>query len=200
MMSRSPKSNHFFPQSLENAVFILSWCCPWCLCSFPYEPHHDKTNKMTVRPATTQISLGIRPVWSESLLCPQWVAKDPSLLHADSEDWSDWVFAGCHFVGFVMRQLVWWLGQDVEFSCSWSLSFHLPPAIWYEPEQEIMVLFILHKLILQMRMCSHPVGLDVWFLVGLFVNFNTSSVRTVKALARLRGCAGSLEPSLVAYA
>ena len=79
------------------------------------EPPHDKTNKMTVRPAKTQISLGIRPVWSESLLCTQWVAKDPSFLHANSED-SDqtgrmprliWVFAGrtYHFVGFVMRRL-----------------------------------------------------------------------------------------------
>ena len=29
-----------------------------------YEPPYDKTNKMTVRPAKTQISLGIRPVWS----------------------------------------------------------------------------------------------------------------------------------------
>ena len=28
------------------------------------EPTHDKTNNMTVRPAKTQISLGIRPVWS----------------------------------------------------------------------------------------------------------------------------------------
>ena len=26
------------------------------------EPQHDKTNKMSVRPAKTQISLGIRPV------------------------------------------------------------------------------------------------------------------------------------------
>ena len=79
------------------------------------EPRHDKTNKVSVRPAKTQISLGIRPVWSESSLCAQWVAKDPSFLHADSED-SDqtgrmprliWVFAGrtCHFVGFVMRRL-----------------------------------------------------------------------------------------------
>ena len=33
-----------------------------------YEPEHDKTNKMSVRPAKTQISLGIRPVWSESSL------------------------------------------------------------------------------------------------------------------------------------
>ena len=34
---------------------------------------------MDVRPAKTQISLGIRPVWSESLLCAQWVAKESSL-------------------------------------------------------------------------------------------------------------------------
>ena len=33
-----------------------------------FEPPHDKTNKMHVRPAKTQISLGIRPVWSESSL------------------------------------------------------------------------------------------------------------------------------------
>ena len=33
-----------------------------------YEPRHDKTNKMNVRPAKTQISLGIRPVWSASSL------------------------------------------------------------------------------------------------------------------------------------
>ena len=57
---------------------------------------------MSVRPSKTQISLGIRPVWSESSLCAHWVAKDPRFLHADSED-SDqsgrmsrliWVFAG----------------------------------------------------------------------------------------------------------
>ena len=28
-----------------------------------YEPRHDKTNKVTVRPAKTQISLGIRNVY-----------------------------------------------------------------------------------------------------------------------------------------
>ena len=71
--------------------------------------------KMSVRPSKTRISLGIRPVWSESSLFAQWVAKDPMFLNADSED-SDqtgrmprliWVFAGriCHFVGFVMRRL-----------------------------------------------------------------------------------------------
>ena len=64
---------------------------------------NDKTNKLTVHPAKTQISLGIHPVWSESLLCTQWVAKDPSFLHVDSKDPDQtgrmprliWVFYGC---------------------------------------------------------------------------------------------------------
>ena len=67
------------------------------------EPPLVKTNNVVAFPAKTQISLGIRSVWSESSLCAQWVAKDPSFLHADSED-SDQtgrmprlirVFAGC---------------------------------------------------------------------------------------------------------
>ena len=61
-----------------------------------------KRTKWHERPAKTQISLGIRPVWSESSLCAQWVAKDPCFLHADSEDSVQtgriprliWVFAG----------------------------------------------------------------------------------------------------------
>ena len=73
-------------------------------------PPHDKINKMTVRPAKTQISLGIRPVWSESSLCAKWVAEDPSFLHVDSEEWSDQAdlslrWAHSHFVGFAMRWL-----------------------------------------------------------------------------------------------
>ena len=89
---------------------------PGLHCLSRFEPPHNKTNKMTVRPAKTQISLGIRPVWSEYSLCAQWVAKDLSFLHADSED-SDHtgrmarlvcVFTGrtCYFVGFVMRRLI----------------------------------------------------------------------------------------------
>ena len=76
-----------------------------------------KPTKWHVHPAKTQISLGIRPVWSESSLCAQWVAKGSSFLHADSEDFDQtgrmprmiWVFAGRtgHFVGFVMRRLIW---------------------------------------------------------------------------------------------
>ena len=67
-----------------------------------HEPRHDKTNKMSVRPAKTQISLGIRPVWSESSLSA-WRNLGSLASHwAHSED-SDqtgrmprliWVFAG----------------------------------------------------------------------------------------------------------
>ena len=75
-----------------------------------YEPPRDKTNNVAVRPAKTMIRLGIRPVWSESSLCAQWVAKGPSFLHADSEE-SDqtgrmprliWVFAGRTLIVFVL--------------------------------------------------------------------------------------------------
>ena len=73
----------------------------------------------SVRPSKTQTSLGIHPDWSESSMCAQWVAKDPSFLRVDSED-SDrtgqmhrliWVFAGhiCHFVGFVMRRPIYYI-------------------------------------------------------------------------------------------
>ena len=75
-----------------------------------------KPTEWHVRPAKTQISLGIRPVWLESSLCAQKVVKGPMFLHADSEDYDQtgrmprliWVFTGrtCHCVGFVTRQLI----------------------------------------------------------------------------------------------
>ena len=68
------------------------------------EPH-VKTNKMSVCPAKTQISLSIRPVWSESLPCAQWVANDPRFLHGNSEDSDQTGRMLTHFVGFVMSRL-----------------------------------------------------------------------------------------------
>ena len=67
-----------------------------------YELPRDKTSKMTVRPAKTQISLGIRPVWSESSLSAWRKLGSLATHRAHSED-SDqtgqmprliWVFAG----------------------------------------------------------------------------------------------------------
>ena len=86
-----------------------------CVTHSKYEPPRDKTNNVAVCPAKTQISLGIHPVWSESSLCTQWVAKGPSFLHADSKD-SDQTgrtprliclrWAHTHFLGFVTRWLI----------------------------------------------------------------------------------------------
>ena len=92
-----------------------------------FELPRDKTNNVAVRPAKTQISLGIRPVWSESSLCAQWVAKGPSFLHADSED-SDqtglmprliWVFAGRTLTLLVLSQGGSFL-LDIFHSCFFS--------------------------------------------------------------------------------
>ena len=76
-----------------------------------------KLTKWHVRPAKTQISLGIRPVWSGSSLSA-WRNLWPSANHWAHREGSDqtgrmprllWVFAGCtcHFVDFVMRQLIY---------------------------------------------------------------------------------------------
>ena len=83
-----------------------------------YEPWHDKTNKMSVRPAKTQISLGGCPGWSESSLGAQsqkaWALSYP--LSAQRRLWSDWADAQAdlslrwvhsHFAGFVMSRLIY---------------------------------------------------------------------------------------------
>ena len=93
----------------------LSWL-PCSVCSkllLTFESPHDKTNNVAVHPAKTQISLGIRPVWSESSLsawrklgslATHWAHSEGSdqTVHADlSLRW-----AHSHFVGFDMRWLI----------------------------------------------------------------------------------------------
>ena len=73
-------------QNVEHSSCIADKSTFWkniTVASLKSEPRHDKTNKMSVRPAKTQISLGIHLVWSESSLSAQWVAKDPRFLHAE---------------------------------------------------------------------------------------------------------------------
>ena len=97
-------------------------------------------------------------------------------------------------VNIVLQSIYLW-------HCSMCISIWITPVYKsIEPAHEIMALFVLRKFILQTCMRSHPVGIDVRLLVRPFVYFHTSCVQTAKALARLRGCAGSPEPSLVAYA
>ena len=57
------------------------------------EPHRDKTNKMSVRPAKTQISLGIRPIWS--VLAVRLIGSQVPKLSSSGQwrRWSDWADA-----------------------------------------------------------------------------------------------------------
>ena len=119
-------------------------------------PLMTKPTKWHVHPAKTQISLVIHPVWSESSPCAQLVTKDPSFLHADSED-SDqtgrmprliWVFAGCtcHFVGFVTR----WLKFFLPYSLAVSFHFYtfLQPGGQFKQELELLK----HKLLIKITL------------------------------------------------
>ena len=76
--------------------------------------------KWPVRPAKTQISLGIRPVWLKPLLWAQWVAKDPSSLHADIRGlWSDWADAQADLsLQWVRMPLCWFCHEAAHFAHS----------------------------------------------------------------------------------
>ena len=74
----------------------------------------SKPTKWSVCPVNTQISLGLRSVWSESSLSAWWKLGSLPTHWVHSEDWSDWTdaqadlslrWAHSHFVGFVMRWL-----------------------------------------------------------------------------------------------
>ena len=119
----------------------MGWWFMGSQCNITFEPPHDKTNKLTMHPAKTQISLGMCPIWSESLLCSQWVAEDPVFLHADCED-SDqtgrmsrliWVFGRtCNFVGFVMRRF-----SFVQKECTLQCDSNLRP---WDPQFAILTI------------------------------------------------------------
>ena len=100
--------------------------------NFMFESRHDKTNKVSMRPAKTQISLGIRPVWSVFAVRMKkaWVLSYP--LSAQRRLWSDWAdahaelslrWAHSHFVGFVMSGLIWETFQCFlrkrKYKCTW---------------------------------------------------------------------------------
>ena len=106
---------------------ILKWQCVPELFSelkLAFAPPHDKTNKVACAPSEAQISLGIRPVWSESSLSA-WRKLGSLAIHwAHSED-SDqsgrmprliWVFAGRTVILLVLScrdSFVWrWSGRD----------------------------------------------------------------------------------------
>ena len=58
-------ANFQLPSVFQTVCFYV--CYHWYHTG-TCEPRHDKTNNVAARPAKTQISLGICPVWSESSL------------------------------------------------------------------------------------------------------------------------------------
>ena len=74
------------------------------------EPRYDKNNNVAVRPAKTQIILGIRPVWSESSLSAWTNLRSLATHWAHSEDWSDWAQGNkIYFKGtWFMKQIPPW--------------------------------------------------------------------------------------------
>ena len=94
-------------KSLNVPKYVLNWkqiqCCFWWyfrdfikIWTIPWQNQQND-----VCPAKTQISLGIRPVWSESSQCTQWVAEDPMFPHVESED-SDQTSLGAHVILLVL--------------------------------------------------------------------------------------------------
>ena len=161
----------------------------------------SKPTKWYVCPAKTQISLGIRPVWSGSSLsawrhlgslATHWAHSEDSdqtgrMLGAQPRCWF------CYEVAQVFSLTCKCFPETHQKQKRQIFGFnsHSFFRLWYF-SSSVNSFF--------KRACAAvQLGLDVWFLVGPFVYFHTLCVRTAKALARLRGCAGSPEPSLVAF-
>ena len=113
-----------FPsQYMHNAKF--SNCYLWCneLCSqfkVKMSSHMTKPTKWYVHPVKTQISLGIRPVWSESSLSA-WRKHGSLATHSAHSEDSDqtgrmprliWVFTGCTLILLVLSSRGSFLFRD----------------------------------------------------------------------------------------
>ena len=112
------------------------------------EPRHDETNRMSAGPVKTQISLCICPVWSVFTvrLKKPWVLSYP--LSAQRRHWSDWAdaqvdlslrWAHSHFVGFVMRQLIFWCREGilgVSLISTHKICFFIWATTWQNQQNE----------------------------------------------------------------
>ena len=133
-------------QSHQGTAHQHSWPEPSCSHK-QYELAHDKTNKMTLRPAKTQISLGICQVWSVFAVHSMG-SQGPKLSSCGQRrlwsDWADarliWAFPGrlCHFVGFVVRRLSY-----IELE----VASDKEPRLWYYEvaAHACVKIYLLHK-------------------------------------------------------
>ena len=109
----------------------IRWSCTavkhrhllWIAQSCWIEPPRDKTNNVAVRPAKTQISLGIRPVWSESSLSA-WrklglLATYERTAKTDQTGWMPKLIGV--FAGRTLSLLVLSRGGSIFFACLYCL-------------------------------------------------------------------------------
>ena len=94
-----------------------------------------------------------RPVWSDSLLSTQWVAKDPSFLHADREDSESSLGAYslcwfCHFVAHIVMQNSDPKGQNFLYTSQTCGRFFFWHTFWF-PKLD----FSIHY---DTQICSRP--------------------------------------------
>ena len=82
------KNLPFFAIYIQYYMQYLDFCIIF-QSQHPYEPQHEKTNKMSVPPAKTQISLGIRPVWSVFAVCMEKPGVLSLLLNTQRRLWSE---------------------------------------------------------------------------------------------------------------
>ena len=80
------------------------------------EPWHNKTNKMSVRPAKTRISLGIHSVWSV-FTKKAWVFSYP--LSAQRRLWLDWADAQADLSLRWAHMPFWWFCHVVAQMVGW---------------------------------------------------------------------------------
>ena len=128
-INRGIEVSNYSPAESRTCIIVSLWLftftgaktlsrnIPWCLYNdavilytvllankimkkaTPYEPRHDKTNKMAVRPAKSQISLGICPVKKD------WVLSYP--LSAQRRLWSDWADARADLSSLGAHSFCW---------------------------------------------------------------------------------------------
>ena len=146
-------------------------------------------------PAKTHISLGIRPVWSESSLstwrklwslATHWVHSEdsdqPGRMHR-----LIWVFTGCtcHFAGFVMRQL------------KMLMVIRLCSLLYWASSWENVSSGVSDQVRLKPACSATEASMKFEILVTETIDITLSRQRTTKALIRLRGCAGWSVPLLL---
>ena len=128
-----------------------------------FEPRHDKTNKMNVHPAKTQISLGIRPVWSVFAvrIKKAWVLSYP--LSAQRRLWSDWADAladlslrraHSHLLGFVMSRLMLSIktASYSQFMGIWLTDLYATYATQFLPKKCKVFIFVQYMCIVKLHL------------------------------------------------